>query len=115
MVALALAPRGVLQKRKFFLPITKGLMDRSDRECRLPDYADTSKLSQGARMSGLDVVGIIRGPQERREGDPEGDTAWAQCRMDWHGQAHALLAACPHANKLRLSQSIRDRAKERSR
>jgi hypothetical protein len=90
MTALARAPFGVLQKRKFFRPITKGLMERSARECRLPDYADTSSLGQGARMSGLIASGIIRDPQEKRVGDPGVGTDWVQYPMDRHGQAHAL-------------------------
>jgi hypothetical protein len=74
MIALARAPLGVLQKSQFFRPITKGLMERSARECRLLEYADSSQLGQGARMSGLYSVGIIRDLQERRVGDLEGDT-----------------------------------------
>jgi len=34
-MALALAPRGVLLNRKFFLPITKGLIERSLRNPKL--------------------------------------------------------------------------------
>jgi hypothetical protein len=56
MVAIDLAPRGVLQKRKFFRLIPKGLIDLSARECRLPDYADTWSLGQGARMPGLRIL-----------------------------------------------------------
>jgi len=71
-------------------PTAVGRMEFSIRECRLPDYADTSKLGQGARMSGPDAVGIIRDLQERQVGDPELDTGWAQCRMELHARAHSL-------------------------
>ena len=83
-------PLSLPKKVQFFLPTAIPLRLRSAPECRLPDYADTSKLGQGARMSGPDAVGIIRDLQERQVGDPELDTGWAQCRMESHARAHSL-------------------------